>query len=114
MLRKLASYPRQNGLALVMREIGRFERTLFLVEWLLNPTLRVAQIRLRQSRASSFGVGQNPMNHSQELKSPSDPARFSGAVVEFREQIVPCGAVNVRPWWYSTTLLSIMPLIRST
>jgi TnpA family transposase len=30
MLRKLASYPRQNGLALAMREIGRIERTLFL------------------------------------------------------------------------------------
>jgi TnpA family transposase len=40
MLRKLASYPRQNGLALAMREIGRIERTLFLVEWLLIPALR--------------------------------------------------------------------------
>ncbi|MEX3672408.1 hypothetical protein, partial [Paraburkholderia phenoliruptrix] len=27
-------------------------------------------IRLQQSRASSFGVGQNPMNHSQELEPP--------------------------------------------
>ncbi|NRO98794.1 Tn3 family transposase [Paraburkholderia sp. NMBU_R16] len=40
MLRKLASYPRQNGLALAMREIGRIERTLFLIDWLLDPELR--------------------------------------------------------------------------
>lgn len=40
MLRKLASYPRQNGLALAMREIGRIERTMFLAEWLLDPALR--------------------------------------------------------------------------
>jgi len=40
MLRKLASYPRQNGLALALREMGRLERTLFLLDWLLDPPLR--------------------------------------------------------------------------
>ena len=30
MLRKLGSYPRQNGLALALRELGRIERTLFM------------------------------------------------------------------------------------
>ena len=39
-LRKLASYPRQNGLALALRELGRIERTLFALEWLLDPALR--------------------------------------------------------------------------
>ena len=39
-LRKLASYPRQNGLALSLRELGRIERTLFALEWLLDPALR--------------------------------------------------------------------------
>jgi len=39
-MRKLASYPRQNGLALALREMGRLERTLFLLDWLLDPALR--------------------------------------------------------------------------
>jgi len=39
-IRKLASYPRQNRLALAMRELGRLERTLFILDWAKNPTLR--------------------------------------------------------------------------
>ena len=39
-LRKLASYPRQNELALALREVGRIERTLFMLDWLENPDLR--------------------------------------------------------------------------
>lgn len=40
MLRKLGSYPRQNGLALALRELGRIERTLFALEWMQNVELR--------------------------------------------------------------------------
>jgi len=39
-LRKLASYPRQNGLAWGLREIGRIDRTLFTLDWLHSPELR--------------------------------------------------------------------------
>jgi DNA-binding PucR family transcriptional regulator len=39
-LRNLGSYPRQNSLALALREIGRMERTLFMLEWLRDPALR--------------------------------------------------------------------------
>ena len=39
-MRKLAAYPRQNSLALALREIGRIERTLFTLEWLQDPALR--------------------------------------------------------------------------
>lgn len=40
MLRRLGSYPRQNGLALALREVGRIERTLFTLDWLDDPALR--------------------------------------------------------------------------
>jgi len=42
MLRKLASYPRQNGLALALREFGRIERTLFILDWLHAPPSSVS------------------------------------------------------------------------
>jgi hypothetical protein len=38
-LRKLGCYPRQNSLALALREIGRIERTLFMLAWLEDPAL---------------------------------------------------------------------------
>jgi TnpA family transposase len=34
MLRKLGSYPRQNGLLVAVRELGRIEPTLFVLSWL--------------------------------------------------------------------------------
>jgi TnpA family transposase len=40
MLRKLGSYPRQNGLAVSLRELGRIERTLFILDWLQSVELR--------------------------------------------------------------------------
>jgi len=40
MLRKLGSYPRQNGLAVALRELGRIERTLFILDWLQSLELR--------------------------------------------------------------------------
>ena len=39
-LRKLAAYPRQNGLAHALRELGKLERTLFTLDWLQDPDLR--------------------------------------------------------------------------
>jgi TnpA family transposase len=40
MMGKLSSYPRQNGLAIALRELGRIERTLFILEWLQSLELR--------------------------------------------------------------------------
>src|SRR5690606_29685399 len=40
MLRKLGSYPRQNGLAVALRELRRIERTLFVLDWLQSVELR--------------------------------------------------------------------------
>lgn len=40
MLRRLAAYPRQNGLAKALRDLGRLERTLWTLGWLEEPALR--------------------------------------------------------------------------
>ena len=40
LVRKLSSYPRQNGLAAALRELGRIERTLFILSWLQSVELR--------------------------------------------------------------------------
>jgi TnpA family transposase len=40
MMRKLAAYRRQNQLDLALQELGRIERTLFMLDWLESPELR--------------------------------------------------------------------------
>lgn len=40
LIKKLGSYPRQNSLALALREVGRIERMLFILQWLQSKELR--------------------------------------------------------------------------
>jgi TnpA family transposase len=52
LLRKFASYPRQHELAVALREIGRIERTLFIIDWVLDADMqRRAQIGLNKGEA---------------------------------------------------------------
>lgn len=52
LLRKFASYPRQSDLAFALREIGRIERTLFIIEWALDDSMqRRAQIGLNKGES---------------------------------------------------------------
>ena len=39
-MRQLAAFPRQNGVAAALRELGRLERTLFTLDWIETPELR--------------------------------------------------------------------------
>ena len=41
MLRKLGAYHQQNRLYLARGEIGRIERTLFMLDWMESPQLRM-------------------------------------------------------------------------
>ena len=53
-LRKLGAYPRQNSLALALREPGRLERTLFTLQWLQSPELRQrVQLGLNKGEAKN-------------------------------------------------------------
>jgi TnpA family transposase len=40
MLKRLSAYPRQNGLAVALREVGRLERSVFMLNWLRDLDLR--------------------------------------------------------------------------
>lgn len=55
MLRRLAAYPRQNGLAKALREVGRIERTFATLDWLQDPELR---------RRSNAGLNKGEAEHS--------------------------------------------------
>jgi TnpA family transposase len=52
--RALGAYPRQNSLALALRELGRLERTLFTLQWLQSPELRQrVQLGLNKGEAKN-------------------------------------------------------------
>ncbi len=52
LLKKFAACPRQHELAVALREIGRIERTIFIIEWLLDADMqRRAQVGLNKGEA---------------------------------------------------------------
>jgi TnpA family transposase len=52
LLKQLAARPRQNDLFIALQEIGRVERTLFMIEWALNKDMqRRAQIGLNKGES---------------------------------------------------------------
>ena len=55
LLRKFASYPRQHELAVALREIGRVERTLFIIDWVLDPDMR---------RRAHIGLNKGESHHA--------------------------------------------------
>ncbi len=80
MLRKLGSYPRQNGLAVALRELGRIERTLFILDWLQSVELRRrvhAGLNKGEARNSlAGGVLQPPWgNQGSELRAAALPGQ---------------------------------------
>lgn len=56
MLRRLSAYPRQNGLAVALREVGRLERSIFMLNW-----LRDADLRRRSNGGLNKGESRNSL-----------------------------------------------------
>src|SRR3546814_11840412 len=54
-LRKLASYPRQNDLASALREVGRIERTLLIIEWIIDVGMQ---------RREQIGINKREAHHA--------------------------------------------------
>ena len=54
-LRKLAAYPRQNELAAALREVGRIERSLFMIDWTTDPDMR---------RRTQVGLNKGEAHHA--------------------------------------------------
>ena len=70
-LRKLAAYPRQNGLALALRELGKLERTFFTLQWLQDPELR---------RRSHVGLNKGEQQNAlRRAYSSTDPVKSGTA-----------------------------------
>lgn len=54
-LRQLASFPRQNELAIALREIGRIERTIFILTWVSSTEMQ---------RRSQMGLNKGESHHA--------------------------------------------------
>ena len=67
MLRKLGSYPRQNRLAVALRELGRIERSLFTLNRLQNVELR------RRVHPDTLRRGECSKRPESPSFPPSDP-----------------------------------------
>ena len=124
LLRKFAAYPRQHELAVALREIGRVERTLFIVDWLLDADMqrrantgpnkgeahhalknalrigRQGEIRDRWSEGQHYRIGraQPARRHRHPLEYR--PSRRSGQTTETRRADRPARAPrpHLTPW----------------
>lgn len=85
LLAKLSAFPRQNGLALALRDLGRINRSIFLPQWWQNPEMRRnATAGLNKSEAQNtlvralfynrLGELRDRTFESQFYRAPGDPA----------------------------------------
>ena len=81
-IRKIGSYPRQNGLAVALRELGRIERTIFMLKWYIDPNFRrhvTAELNKGESRnALSRAVSFNRLGEIRDKNYEDQRYRASG------------------------------------
>src|SRR3546814_20392535 len=65
MLRRLSAYPRQNGLALALRELCRLERSILMLDW-----LRDIYLRRRTQAGLNKGESRNSLVRQLFFKPP--------------------------------------------
>ena len=68
------TYPRQNDLASALREVGRIERTLFIIEWILDVGMQGAPQGL------SYGQRQSEQMVNKGLSVAAKYIKFRGFV----------------------------------
>jgi hypothetical protein len=101
MLRKLAGYPRQNPVARALREIGRVERALFMLDWLDD-------VDLRRRTNANLNKGEPPTRSPARSSSTASancaigPSRTSGTVPS-------ASTSSSRPSSYGTPSISTVP-----
>ena len=77
---KLAGYPRQNGLAQALRELGRLERGIFTLEYLTDAKLRRAvRVRLNKGEVKNTLAEQISVFRGGEVRDREVTAQLNRA-----------------------------------
>jgi TnpA family transposase len=97
LLKRLGAYPRQNSLALALREIGRIERTLFMLNWLELPGLRrqaTAELNKGAQDRVARAIGEQVALPSPLLRGGPFLSRISGDGLNESCRIRPAGRLS--------------------
>ena len=90
LLRKLAAYPKRNALAIALREIGRIERSIFILTWLIDTALqRRQQLGLNKGEAHHALKSALCINRKGEIRDrSSDRQAIRAAGLNFLAAVV--------------------------
>ncbi|MBB4086930.1 hypothetical protein GGR49_002535 [Sphingomonas carotinifaciens] len=75
-LRKLAAYPRQKDPAPALHEVDRIERTLFIIEWILETGMQ-RRVHVGLTRAKRITRLKTPCASAVRVRSATAPSRLS-------------------------------------
>jgi len=117
MLRKLAAYRRQNQLDLALQELGRIERTLFMLDWLESPQLRR---RCRTGLNKPGSTRASSVIFSRRSSAPSNTAGKQGRIADRSAEAQQFRASGLNlviaaiVFWNSTDIADAIAHLRAT